>query len=97
MTYTDDRAAALSGDIDRLIAYVRRSYPPTAPTARLLAAYEAQQAELARLSAENAALRQALALNNLELNEDDRAGVARLSDPGASERPAPRAGREANQ
>jgi hypothetical protein len=50
-----------------LIAYIRHNYACSAPTRRLLAAYEAQAAELERLRAENAAMRQALALHNLEL------------------------------
>jgi NTP pyrophosphatase (non-canonical NTP hydrolase) len=79
-----------------LIAYIRSNYAPNAPTRRLLAAYEAQQAEnarmralleefaaaamirpeeptdvteVARLRAEVAALRQCLALANVEPTE----------------------------
>lgn len=71
-TYAAERAAALdeSRPIAVLIDYVRRSYLPNTPTARLLAAYEA-------LEAEHAALRQGLGL--MKLDDDARAGVARLS------------------
>jgi hypothetical protein len=53
--------------LELLLTYVRHNYAPMAPTARLLAVYEAQQAELQRLRVEVAALRQALALSNLEV------------------------------
>jgi hypothetical protein len=68
---TDDAhaltAPAPPAALAELIAYIRRCYEPSAPTRRLLAAYEAQAAELKRLREENAAMRQALALHNLEL------------------------------
>jgi hypothetical protein len=57
--------------LEALITYIRTSYAPTAPTRRLLTAYEAQAAELERLRVEVAALRQALALNNFEVGEDE--------------------------
>jgi hypothetical protein len=37
--------------LELLIAYVRENYAPASPTRRLLAAYEAQAAEVARLRA----------------------------------------------
>jgi hypothetical protein len=59
-------AEAPSNPLAALIAYIRRNYAPTAPTALLLAAYEVQEAENARLRSEIAALRQCLALANAE-------------------------------
>jgi hypothetical protein len=63
----DVTAKAAQDALELLIAYVRSNYAPMAPTRQLLTAYEAQGEELARLRVEVAALRQCLALNNLEV------------------------------
>jgi hypothetical protein len=44
-------AEADGSPLELLIAYIRGNYAPNAPTRRLLAAYEAQQAENARMRA----------------------------------------------
>lgn len=72
--------------ITQAIAYVRAMCEPTTWSGILLFAFDQMTAErdgffreAGRLREENAALKQALGLNNLELDEASRAAVARLS------------------
>lgn len=69
MTSPDPAQEAAESALERLIAYVRGNYAPASPTARLLAAYEAQHAELERLRGELTSYRLALSLSDMEPTE----------------------------
>jgi hypothetical protein len=66
--------------LELLIAYIRQNYAPASPTRRLLAAYEAQTEENARLRSEVASLRQCLALANAEPTEAQVEGWRAAAD-----------------